>query len=161
MLCGSIPYDLDLIDEKAKKIAAALCPSPTLSTSMVTDSNLISLLTFRGPKWTAREPRNTHLHQLKSVCSRPLLQEKSRPEPVPSNGQGHQAHSHQNNNNVRLADHVKWPNESAHRWRPLRGSRIARWHGGAAIRCSAGFGPVIFPATAKEPEGSFPQASVP
>jgi hypothetical protein len=31
-------------------------------------------------------------------------------------------------------------NESAHRWRPLRGSRIANWRCGTAIRCSACFG---------------------
>ena len=32
------------------------------------------------------------------------------------------------------------PNASAHRWRPLRDSRIAGWRRGAAIRWSAGFG---------------------
>src|SRR6266404_5203261 len=36
-----------------------------------------------------------------------------------------------------------WPyyaERSAHRWRPHGGSRIARTRGGAAIRCSVGFG---------------------
>lgn len=35
---------------------------------------------------------------------------------------------------------VLWLNDSAHRWRPLRGSRITKLRGGAAIRCSAWFG---------------------
>src|SRR5207237_1259380 len=33
-----------------------------------------------------------------------------------------------------------WTNESAHRWRPLRDSRIAERRGGAALRCSAWLG---------------------
>src|SRR5208337_5061548 len=35
------------------------------------------------------------------------------------------------------------PNESAHRWRPLRVSRIAKPGGRAAIRWSAGFGRIL------------------
>ncbi len=37
-------------------------------------------------------------------------------------------------------EHVTLPNASTHRWRPLRECRIIRRRGGAAIRCSAGFG---------------------
>lgn len=43
------------------------------------------------------------------------------------------------------------PNDSAHRWRPLRGSRIAKLRGGAAIRCSAWFG---FPSRFHRPVGN-------
>lgn len=43
--CG--PLDLDFVHEKTKKIAATLRPSATFSTSMVTNSYLINLLTFR------------------------------------------------------------------------------------------------------------------
>ena len=32
------------------------------------------------------------------------------------------------------------PNDSAHRWRPIRNFRITTWRCGATIRCSAGFG---------------------
>src|SRR5437899_1847038 len=39
-----------------------------------------------------------------------------------------------------LGAHVATPNGSAHRWRPLRGSRIAEARCGAAIRWSALFG---------------------
>jgi len=37
---------------------------------------------------------------------------------------------------------ANWANDSAHRWRPLRDSRISKPPGGAAIRCSAWFDPV-------------------
>lgn len=37
---------------------------------------------------------------------RPLLQDGSRPEPVPSGGQCQPARSYQKNNNVLLAEHV-------------------------------------------------------
>jgi len=42
----SIPFHLDLVHEKAKKIAATLCPPATFPASMVADSYLINLLTF-------------------------------------------------------------------------------------------------------------------
>ncbi len=40
------PFYLNFVHDKAKKIAAALCPSATLSALMVADSYLINLLTL-------------------------------------------------------------------------------------------------------------------
>ena len=50
---------------------------------------------------------------------------------------------------------IPYPNDSAHRWRPLRDARTIRLRGGAAIRCSAWLGlrfQIHPPASTSQPD---------